>query len=175
MDLLALGASASVLITIMTVALAFHSGAAVRARVKNRLEAVLSGTASVVEGDTGGPRRGTPTVAAIVGSVGSGAWLGGVGAEGGHAQPGADGAEAKPGYPAFRIIKRGVVFKKRTSPAYRIDFFGPRPDGVVLRGALLISLGGGNVVWAVIQAEAEDWKEIAPDIDDIFLRISVRR
>ncbi|MCI0868248.1 MAG: trypsin-like peptidase domain-containing protein [Chloroflexi bacterium] len=93
----------------------------------------------------------------------------------GHADAGAYGAEAKPGNPAFSIIKRGVVFKKRTSPAYRIDFFGPRPDGVVLRGALLISLGGGNAVWTVIQAEAEDWKEIAPYIDEIFLRISVRR
>ena len=75
MDLIALGASASILITIMTVALAFHSGVAVRARVRNRLEAVLTGTASVVEGDAGAPLRGTPTVAAIFKSVVSGAWL----------------------------------------------------------------------------------------------------
>ncbi len=75
MDLLALGASASILITIMTVALAFYSGAATRVLVRNRLEGVLAGTASVVEGDTVAPLRGTPTVAGIFRSVVSGAWL----------------------------------------------------------------------------------------------------
>lgn len=75
MDLLALGASASILITIMTVALAFYSGAAARVQVRNRLEGVLAGAASVVEGDAVTPLRGTPTVAAVFRSVVSGAWL----------------------------------------------------------------------------------------------------
>ena len=75
MDLLALGASASILITILTVALAFYSGAATRVLIRNRLEGVLAGAASVVEGDTVAPLRGTPTVAGIFRSVVSGAWL----------------------------------------------------------------------------------------------------
>ncbi len=75
MDLLALGASASILVTIMAVALAFYSGAATRVFIRNRLEGVLAGTASVVEGDTVAPLRGTPTVAGIFRSVVSGAWL----------------------------------------------------------------------------------------------------
>ena len=76
MDLLAFGASASILITIMAVALAFYSGAATRVLIRNRLEGVLAGTASVVEGDTvAAPLRGTPTVAGIFKSVVSGAWL----------------------------------------------------------------------------------------------------
>ena len=92
----------------------------------------------------------------------------------GHAGAGSYGAEAMLGDSAFSVIKRRVVFPKRESPAYRIDYFGPTPDGVALRGALLISLGGGNAVWTVIQAEAEDWVEVAPYVDDIFLRVSVR-
>ena len=76
MDLLALGASASILVTIMAVALAFYSGAATRVLIRNRLEGVLAGTASVVEGGTvSAPLRGTPTVAGIFRSVVSGAWL----------------------------------------------------------------------------------------------------
>ena len=92
----------------------------------------------------------------------------------GHAGAGSYGAEAGPTDAGFSVIKRRLVFTKRESPAYRIDYFGPSPEGVPLRGALLISLGGGNAVRTVVQAEAEDWQEISPDIDDIFLRVSVR-
>ncbi|MDA0769207.1 MAG: trypsin-like peptidase domain-containing protein [Chloroflexi bacterium] len=92
----------------------------------------------------------------------------------GHTSAGSYGAEAKIRDSSFSIIKRQVVFTKRESPAYRIDYFGTTPEGVVLRGALLISLGGGNALWTIIQAEAEDWKEIYPYVEDVFLRVSVR-
>lgn len=92
----------------------------------------------------------------------------------GHTSAGSYGAEALLSDLTFSIIKRQVVFGKRASPAYRIDYFGTTPDGVALRGALLITLGGGNAVWTSIQAASEDWGEVSPYIDDIFLRVTVR-
>lgn len=52
MDLLALGASVTILLTVLLFAFAFYSSATVSAQVRGRLHGVLAGSASVVEGST---------------------------------------------------------------------------------------------------------------------------
>lgn len=75
---------------------------------------------------------------------------------------------------SFSIIGRQLMYAERESPAYRIDYFGPAPDGTTLRGAALITLGGGKAIWTIVQAESDDWQEISSEIEDIFLRVLVR-
>lgn len=76
MDLLALGASMSILVTVFTVALAFYANAAAGLRVRGRLEGVLAGAASVVEGSAVTPLRETRSVAGLVRFIASGGLLG---------------------------------------------------------------------------------------------------
>lgn len=75
MDLLALAVSVSVLATVLVGALAFYSGAAVGARVRGRLEGVLAGPTSGVESPTVTPLRESRSVAGVLRSIVSGAWL----------------------------------------------------------------------------------------------------
>lgn len=75
MDLLALGASLSILITIFLVALAFYANAAIGLQIRGRLEGVLAGAASVVEGGAVTPLRETRSVAGFVRFIASGGWL----------------------------------------------------------------------------------------------------
>lgn len=76
MDLLALGAAFSVLITVIVVALAFMSATAATKQIRGRLEGVLSGNTSVVEGDAIDPLRSRGSVLGVYQAIISGAWLG---------------------------------------------------------------------------------------------------
>ncbi len=75
MDLLALGASLSILVTVLVVALAFHSGAVSRTQVRGRLEGVLAGTDSVVEGGSVTPLRDTRTMIGFLRFMATGGWM----------------------------------------------------------------------------------------------------
>lgn len=75
MDLLALGAAVGVLLTVLIVALAFYSSAAVGAQVRGRLEGVLAAPMSGVEHATVTPLRRSPSVAGFFRFFLSGAWL----------------------------------------------------------------------------------------------------
>ncbi len=75
MDLLALIAALSVLVTVLAFALAFYSGAVSRTQVRGRLEGVLAGTDSVVEGGTVTPLRESPSVLSALRFIASGGWL----------------------------------------------------------------------------------------------------
>ena len=75
MDLLALGASISILVTVLLFAIALYSGAAISAQVRGRLEEVLTESTSVVEGSSGTPLRQTPSVMGLYKFVISGGWL----------------------------------------------------------------------------------------------------
>ncbi len=75
MDLLALGASLSILVTVMVVALAFHAGAVSRTQARGRLEGVLAGTDSVVEGSTVTPLRQSRTMLGFLRFMASGGWM----------------------------------------------------------------------------------------------------
>lgn len=75
MDVLALGASISILVTVLLFAVALYSGAALTAQMRGRLQDVLTETASVVEGSSMTPLRQTPSVMGMFKFVISGAWL----------------------------------------------------------------------------------------------------
>ena len=75
MDLLALGASLSILVTIMAVALAFYASTVVSTQIRGRLEGALTGATSVVEGGAVTPLRESPTVMGAFQFFLSGAWL----------------------------------------------------------------------------------------------------
>lgn len=74
MDLLALGAALSLVAAILVFALAFGSSAA-STQIRGRLEGVLSGTTSVVEGATLDPLRVNRTALGVFQFIISGAWL----------------------------------------------------------------------------------------------------
>lgn len=75
MDLLALAASLSVLVAISAFALVLFSGGAVRAQIRGRLEGMMAGGISVVEGSDVSPLRESHTVLGFLLTVFSGAWL----------------------------------------------------------------------------------------------------
>jgi tight adherence protein B len=75
MDIIALGAALSVFGFVLFLALAIYSGREVTTQVRGRLEGVLSGASSVVEGPTVAPLRQTRSVAGIVKFLVSGEWL----------------------------------------------------------------------------------------------------
>ena len=76
MDLLALGAAFSILVTVIVAALAFMSATTTDTQIRGRLEGALSGATSVVEGDAIDPLRRRGSVLGIYQSIISGAWLG---------------------------------------------------------------------------------------------------
>ncbi|MEX1252754.1 MAG: type II secretion system F family protein [Dehalococcoidia bacterium] len=74
MDVLALSAAAATLTTVLTLLLAFYANGAVGTQVRGRLEGILSGTASVVEGPSSSPLRESRNVAGALRFFVSGAW-----------------------------------------------------------------------------------------------------
>ena len=75
MDVLAVGASLSILVTVLLVALAFYSSAALGGQVRLRLEGILAGSPSSVESTTVSPLREGTSVIGLLRFVFSGAWL----------------------------------------------------------------------------------------------------
>ena len=75
MDVLAVGAALSILVTVLLLALAFYSSAALGGQVRFRLEKILAGTASSVEAATVTPLREGTSVIGLLRFVFSGAWL----------------------------------------------------------------------------------------------------
>lgn len=75
MDVLAVGASLSILVTVLLVALAFYSSAALGGQVRVRLEGILAGSGSSVEAATVTPLREETSVIGLLRFVFSGAWL----------------------------------------------------------------------------------------------------
>lgn len=74
------------------------------------------------------------------------------------------------------ILSREVVYTERGNPSYRIDFASlPDEDGGNYRGAALITLGDGNAVWVLVQADEADWEGLQDTVDDIFMRVHVER
>jgi tight adherence protein B len=74
MDVLALSAAAAIMTTVLALLLAFYSSSAVGTRVRGRLEGVLSGAASVVEGPSSSPLRESRNVVGALSFFVSGAW-----------------------------------------------------------------------------------------------------
>ncbi len=79
MDLLALGAAFSLLVTVLTFALAI-AGPATGAQIRTRLEGVLSGSMGMQVIDRGAidPLRRSRPAGGLLQSIASGAWLGGI-------------------------------------------------------------------------------------------------
>ena len=76
MDVLAIGASVSILVTVLLFALAFYASASVGAQVRGRLQGVLAGSTSVVEGSAITPlREEGQTVVGLLRFAISGSWL----------------------------------------------------------------------------------------------------
>lgn len=75
MDVLAVGAALSILVTVLLLALAFYSSAALGVQVRGRLEAILAGPASSVEAPTITPLREDSSVIGLLRFIFSGAWL----------------------------------------------------------------------------------------------------
>jgi hypothetical protein len=69
----------------------------------------------------------------------------------------------------WEIISRGLVYPKRPNPSYLIEFRSASSK----RWAVLITLGGGNAVWLYVGADEDDWPEIEPIANDIFLRFAM--
>lgn len=74
MDLLALALSASILVTVLVLALAFYGSAVVGTQIRGRLEGVLAGSTSVVEGSDVLALRENRTVMGVLRFFLSGAW-----------------------------------------------------------------------------------------------------
>jgi len=75
MDVLALGAAASLMVTILALAFAFMSGSAATAEIRGRLRGALSGGMTSVETSAIDPLRETHAGPGIYQSIISGAWL----------------------------------------------------------------------------------------------------
>ena len=76
---------------------------------------------------------------------------------------------------SFGIITRGLVYDGRTNPGYRIDYTGVSSvTDSRLRGAVLITLGGGNAIWVWVQGDEDEWTDLGPILDDIFSRVAVK-
>ena len=72
------------------------------------------------------------------------------------------------------VTWRGVVYRGRPYPSYRMDYtWEDETTGRTFRGAVVITLGGGNAVWVFIDDFQEDWEELRDLVDDIFLRVAV--
>ncbi len=106
MDLLALGAAFSILITVIVAAFAFMSATAANTQIRGRLEGALSGNTSVVEGDAIDPLRRRGSVLGIYQSIISGAWLGRIEQDLRHAE-----SQLQPvDFIAIRVAFAGVGF-----------------------------------------------------------------
>ena len=76
MDVLALGAAASLMVTLLALAYAFMTGSAATAQIRGRLRGALSGGVTTVEAASAvDPLRQTRTAPSIYQSIISGAWL----------------------------------------------------------------------------------------------------
>jgi tight adherence protein B len=75
MDALALTAAATVLVSVLLFALAFLSGAAMSSQVRGRLQGVLGGVNSIIDGTTITPLRESRSVLGIYQFFVSGSWL----------------------------------------------------------------------------------------------------
>ena len=75
MDPLALVAATSVLACVMAFALALFSNATASRVIRGRLEGVLAGTTSILEGDSVTALRGGPRKIGVIGALVSGSWL----------------------------------------------------------------------------------------------------
>lgn len=72
------------------------------------------------------------------------------------------------------IVSRQLVYTGRPIPSYRIDYTSVSSQtGAARRGAVLITFGGVNAVCVFVASNAEDWSQLAPMADDIFLRVTV--
>ena len=73
------------------------------------------------------------------------------------------------------IQSRGIVFTARPNPSYRMDYtYTDESTGKVVRGAVLVTLAGGNAIWVFVDDYAENWAEIQSVVDEVFLRVAVR-
>jgi len=72
------------------------------------------------------------------------------------------------------IHSRGLVYEGRPDQSYRTDYtWVSTDDGTRKRAAVLITLGGGNAIWVYVWGPEDTWGELAPLVDDIFLRVAV--
>ena len=72
------------------------------------------------------------------------------------------------------VISRAEVYTGRPNPSYRIEYIFASAGTGPIRGAVLITLGGGNAIWVWVQGNNDEWTELEPLVDDIFLRVAVK-
>jgi hypothetical protein len=72
-------------------------------------------------------------------------------------------------------LSRGVVYSGRPNPSYRIDYTNTTESGTNIRGAWLTTLTQDEAIWIVVSDLEENWAELEPLLDDIFLRFAVKR
>ncbi|MFQ5860267.1 MAG: S1C family serine protease [Dehalococcoidia bacterium] len=75
---------------------------------------------------------------------------------------------------SIEILSRGVVYGSRPNPSYRMDYtITIEETGELVKGAVLITLGGGNAIWVFVEDYTENWPLVESLVDDIFLRVAV--
>ncbi len=67
------------------------------------------------------------------------------------------------------VFLTSIVFDLRPAPSFRMDYTTTNSG---LRGAALVTFTKEYAVWVFIEADKDNWKEISPTVDDIFLRVS---
>ena len=70
------------------------------------------------------------------------------------------------------IVSRQSVFTSRANPSYRMEYSWTVEEEP-LRGAVLITLGGGNAYWVFVESYVEDWDVAESVADEIFKRMAV--
>ena len=74
------------------------------------------------------------------------------------------------------ITSQQVVFTGRPNPSYRMDYtLTNQTTGRVVRGTALITLAGENAIWVFVADYSENWPKIESLVDDIFLRVAIKR
>jgi len=73
------------------------------------------------------------------------------------------------------VVGQSVLYMNRPNPSYRIDYERVAENGKSVKGAALITLVEGNAVWVFVDDYQEQWNELGPLIDDIFLRVAGRQ
>ena len=71
-------------------------------------------------------------------------------------------------------ISQGEVASGRRDPSYRIDYsFLPPNGGALRRGALLLTLSGGNIIAVFVGGDEDEWTDLEPLASDILAGVAV--
>ena len=71
-----------------------------------------------------------------------------------------------------KILSKHVAYATRNNSSYRIDY-QYEYKGELIRGASLVTLTDSKAIWVFIRTLKEEWDDLSPIIDQLFIRFLV--